>query len=391
MPKLPEPRDPTLDAVDAALVRNNPPESRDYAGISELGHPCQKRLWLKHRKVKMDHMDAQGLRNVGDGYGGEYIMADRLKAVPEITLHTADPKTDRQWAVSAFAGHVRGHLDGIIKGVFVAPKTWHVWEHKQVTEKKFRDLVRKKEKFGEKQALSEWNETYYCQAICYMGLLKPKATRHYLTVATAGGRDYTSVRTDFDQHAFDVFMDKAREIIESTSPPPPVSSKEDYYICRWCHFHEFCHEKTVTADVNCRTCAHATPRVDDTDRGTWWCELHDKRLTKKRQRDGCSKHLFIPELIPWAHVHTMDKINNSITYRTEAGTEFVNAETNAWDATPKQFTSKDLQHITPSNIDNNDLGLEAFAQFEGARIEKIERAKQQGNDDPLDDPLPSWL
>ena len=390
MPKLPEPRDPTLDAVDAALVRNNPPESRDYLGISELGPPCQRRLWLKHRKVKVDHIDAQGLRNIEDGNRGEPIMAERLKAVPDIRLHTEDPKTGKQFAVVNFSGHVRGHLDGVIKGIFEAPKTWHIWEHKQVSEKRYRDLLRKKEKFGEKNALAEWDETYFCQAICYMGLLKPKAKRHYMTVATAGGRNYTSVRTEFDPHAFKIFMDTAAEIIEAKTPPPPISSKADYYICNWCHFNEFCHEKTVTADVNCRTCAHATPMPGDTDRGTWWCELHDKRLTKKRQRDGCPKHLFIPELIPWAHVHQLDRINNRISYRTEAGNEFVNAEHNAWELPTKEFTSKDLQHIRASNIDNNDLMLEALAKFEGARIERIEREKK-GDADPLDDPLPKWL
>jgi len=55
-------------------------------------------------------------------------------------------------------------MDGVIKGVFIAPDTWHVWEHKSTAEKGYRALTRAIAKAGEKGALQAWNETYYAQA-----------------------------------------------------------------------------------------------------------------------------------------------------------------------------------------------------------------------------------
>ena len=219
-----------------------------------------------------------------------------------------------------------------------------------------------------------------------MGLMN-KCNRHYMTVATPGGRQITSVRTNFQKEAFNIFMDKARHIIEAPEPPARISSKADYYICRWCQFNKHCHS-TQTARVNCRTCAHSTPTVaKDDDKDTWICEFHDKKLSKTKQLKGCTKHLFIPDLVPWGHVHQMDKINNTITYRTNKGTEFVNAEENAWDKTPKQFASKDLQHIDDTNIDNDELFFEEVAKFK-ARIIENKKAKRPSDPEPFDDPIP---
>jgi hypothetical protein len=316
-------------------------------------------------------------------------MAGRLEGVPGIDLRTVDPGTEKPWAVSAHSGHMRGHLDGAIKGLLQAPVVWHVWEHKQVNEKRFRDLQRKKEKFGEKEALEQWDETYYAQAQCYMGLLKGKAgkrcNRHYMTVATPGGRQYTSVRTNFSQVAFDIYIEKAKEIIESPVPLPRISSKADYYICKWCHLNEHCHTEEKTAQVNCRTCAHSTVVTDKLGWSIWRCEFHDKKLSVKDQRKGCPKHLFIPELIPWARVHSMDKTNNTIEYATnDKGTRFVNSEHNSWDQPIKHFASKDLQHINATNIDNDDMYLEQMAKFKTASITSVTKFDPL----PFDDPIP---
>ena len=93
-------------------------------------------------------MPASSIRAIEDGYNGEAVMAARLRMVPGIQLQTVDPATGEQFAVEAVGGHVRGHLDGVISGVVEAPKTPHVWEHKQVNEKKFNDLRKLVDKVG---------------------------------------------------------------------------------------------------------------------------------------------------------------------------------------------------------------------------------------------------
>jgi len=128
MAKVPEDRDPTLDAVDQAIVRNTSFEPRSHLGCSEIGHECERRLWYKFHHVELEHIDAQGLRNIADGNNGEPIMAERLNAVPEIKLHVLDPKTGGQLGVSTHGGHFRGSMDGLIKGLLQAPSTWHIWD-----------------------------------------------------------------------------------------------------------------------------------------------------------------------------------------------------------------------------------------------------------------------
>jgi len=391
MTKIPEPTDPTLTSVGEAIVRaNNFDEPRDYAGGSTVGEPCARKYWGSWRWVLPNRIDAQGLRNIADGNAGETVMADRLKAVSDITLLTEGPD-EKQWEVVALVGHLKGHLDGVIKGVFAAPKAWHVWEHKQVNQTKFNKLAALK-KDGEKEALEKWDRVYFAQAQIYMGLVKKgPIERHYMTVATPGGRNYQSVRTNFQKDKFDAMMATAKERIESAEPPEKISHDPSFYLCSWCHLKENCHG-SETAAVNCRTCAHATPILSENagapgkllPPGAWRCEFHAKTLSKKAQREGCSKHLFIPNLIPWAHVHTFDKINNQITYRTEKGTEFVNAEHNAWEKKPKHFASKDLQHINDYNIDNDDVFFSQMAQFSPS-ITKVEKAS---DDEELNDDIP---
>ena len=383
MAKLPDAPDPTLVAVDQAIVKANTASNRTYLGASELGHACSRRLWMKWRWVSVEHFDAVTLRRFHDGFAGEDLMAERLKAVDGIRLVVEDPD-ERQWAVTAVGEHVQGHLDGAILGIHQAPKTWHVWEHKQVSEKNWRALKRKKDDFGEKSALEAWNETYFVQAQLYMGLTGMK--RHYMTITTPGGRDITSVRTDFQAKAFDRAIEKAEEIVAAQTAPPRISEDPEFFLCKWCHLNKNCHGDT-TAAVNCRTCAHSTP-VTGGDKGVWWCELHDKKLTLKEQRKGCTKHLFIPELIPWAHVHLKDQLNNQIHYRTDAGNEFVNAEHNAWEKTPKHFASKDLQHITAYNIDNDDVFFQHMAKFSPS-ITKVVKGKGKKEELPFNDPWPT--
>ncbi len=378
--------DKTLKAVDEAIVLGANFEPRFYLGASKIGHQCDRHLWYEFRHTAKNSIDAQGLRNIADGNLGEDVMADRLKAVEAIELRTIDKDTGHQYAVIALGGHFRGHLDGALRGLHAAPKATHIWEHKQVNEKKYRDLDRKKEKLGEKNALEAWDETYFAQAQVYMGLMKG-CNRHYMTVASPGGRQITSVRTNLQKDAFNIYMDKARHIVEAAEPPGRISSKGDFYICRWCQFNKHCHS-TQTAEVNCRTCAHSTPTIEKGDvQGTWVCEFHNKKLSKTTQRKGCKKHLYIPDLIPWGQVKEMDQANNTITYRTNKGTEFVNAEENAWDQKPKHFASKDLQHIDDTNIDNDELFFEEVAKFK-ARIVENKKAKRPTDPEPFDDSIP---
>ena len=368
MPDLSEiERDPTLDALKQQLVRDNPPQQRVYLGGSVVGRECERQLWFDFRWVLQNHFDADTLARFADGHASEKTISDRLKAIQGVTLWAENEKGE-QYGFEELGGHLRGHLDGVIKGLLQAPKTTHVWVHKAVNERKWRSLQAKKEKWGEKQTLEQWDPVYYAQAQIYMGQSKLK--RHYLTVATPGSRDITSCHTDFHPAAYKRLMEKAKRIVFSPIPLEPISKKPDYYICRWCSYKDMCFGEQV-AQVNCRTWAHITPKTN----GTWFCEFHKKTLTNKEQRSGCNKHVFIPALIPFGTVTDMDQEANTITYKTEGGTQFINANENDW--SQYQFTSRDLKHLTGDLLDRETDFFSLMARFDGGHTESVIKEKKK--------------
>lgn len=232
--------DPTLDAVDAALERRGASQSpRTYLGMSSIGHPCGRKLWYDYHQPKQPSFDAATLRRFEDGHRGEDLMAERLRMVDGVTLMTVDPETGRQWAYSDHGDRFGGHADGKIVGLLQAPKTWHIWEHKCVNDKKWAELNDLKRDQGEKHALRAWDAVYYAQAVLYMhysGL-----SRHYLTCSTPGERDTTSVRTDADPvHAAEL-INKAERILNARAPLARLSNDPAWWQCRFCDRNEECH------------------------------------------------------------------------------------------------------------------------------------------------------
>lgn len=333
MAALPQPHEcPTLAAMAAAMEGAQDMAPRPYLGVSQIGHPCARHLWLSFHFAEERRMPAPALRAIEDGHLGEDVMAERLRLVPGVKLQTVDSATGKQWAVEACGGHVRGHLDGIIVGLLEAPKTPHVWEHKQVNEKKFAMLKKLVDTHGEKRALAHWDVVYHGQALVYMELRK--LTRHYLTVGTPGGRDYVSVRTEADPGRAQALLTRAEQVIRADEPPLRLSEDPAWFECKWCPYHAQCHGDTAPR-VNCRTCAHSTPEAD----GTWSCRHHEAQdIPQDWQRQGCDAHRFIPILLERIGKPVdADPEANTVTYQCADGGTFTNG------APPEGFTSAEIR------------------------------------------------
>jgi hypothetical protein len=316
LPPLPI-ADPTLEAADRALEAKNPPSAgRPYLGMSELGAECERQLWLGFRWCSLIKHDAETLKRFADGHYGEALQAERLQAIEGVTLLTFDPDTGSQFGFSGIREHLKGHMDGAIVGLIQAPKTWHVWEHKQVGEKKFAELTRTKEKFGEKNALAKWNSVYYAQAVLYMSF--SGMDRHYLTCSTPGGRATQSIRTNADEAEAIRLLAKADRVINAAEPPPGISADPSFYLCRWCDHAAICHRETW-APRNCRTCLHSTP----VDQGQWTCDRWGRVLTMEEQREGCGAHKYVPALVAGEVTGATDE---AVMYKMWSGVEWTDSE-----------------------------------------------------------------
>lgn len=336
MTALPPPPDPTLAAINAAIEgRENTNAPRGYLGMSAIGDDCARKLWYGFRWAHGSDWSADALRRFEDGHRGEALMADRLRMLGKLELHTETPDGS-QFGFIAHGGHYRGHMDGAIRGLLQAPVTWHVWEHKvSETAPKLEAL---KASHGEKGALKEWSPRYYAQAQTYMH--HSGMTRHYLTADTPGGRQSFAVRTDYDKGEAERLDARALKIIQAPEPPAGVSESPSWWQCKSCAARHVCH-RGEGFRVNCRTCIHATPELDGDAR--WSCALHGRDLSVNDQARGCEGHRLIPGLIAsWAKPVDADEDRNEVVYESVEGVRFVNGEMTSKDiAQGRECVSKD--------------------------------------------------
>ncbi len=348
--------DPTLDAVDAALEAAQDRTARPYLGMSAVGGECARALYYTLRFCTPSDFKAKTIKLFEDGHRGEDIQAARLRMVPGIELYTADPATGKQFGQKDLGGHFRGHLDGAIHGLVQAPKTWHVWEHKQVSEDGYAKLTKLKEKHDEKDCFALWNPTYYAQATLYMHYTGMK--RHYLTVSSPGGRKTQSLRTEYDPVHAAKLIAKADKIIFGAEPPPKLSEDPTWFGCKpygeLCRHHAVCHQSKVPP-ISCRTCCYATPEREGD--GVWSCNnkmVGTPNLSIETQRKGCGEHLPLPFLVTFAE--TVDAGADWILFRRkDNGKHFVVCGATAMPpcGLVEKYDHPSLYHSTELSAGNN--------------------------------------
>lgn len=313
MAAIPAIGDASLALADRALVEAQEKRFRSYLGMSQIGAECSRQLFYSFRQVQRPAFDAQTLKRFADGHASELVAVARLKAVGELEVHDLD-ENGEQFGFKDLGGHFSGHMDGVILGLLQAPKTWHVLEIKASA--KWQDLDKAKKKVGDKNALREWNPTYYAQAVLYMDYAG--LDRHYTVVVSPGARDWTSVRTDADPAWAAVLKAKAEKIIFTDTAPDRIGGPTDFR-CKWCDFSNICHDGDM-AERNCRTCLNSSPRPE----GGWECwedPENPRQLSKAAQELGCEHHRFLPSLVPGEQI---DAGTWGVKYRV-AGGEWIDA------------------------------------------------------------------
>ena len=300
--------DPTLDRADRELEKREAKRKpRGYLGMSAIGD-CPRKSAYRHAMVGGKPFTATTLKNFADGHRTEDLVIDRLR-LAGVTVMDVDPETGKQIEVMDHDGHFVGHLDGEIFNLVQAPKTPHVLEVKCVSDKRFADFVKLKEKQGEKATLKAWSETYYAQHQVYM--LYRGRKRGYMVVASAGGRQWDSCRTEFDKEAALFYVERARNIIYGCDDrlPDRIAETPSYYMCRWCEFSSICHEGKAPLR-NCRSCVWVEPIAS----GAWHCRRHKQDLDFEKQIKGCADQRYRPAFVG-GEVLDVDDVGNRVTYR----------------------------------------------------------------------------
>ena len=285
MAELPDISSPTREAIFAGYEADANEGFRTHLGASLIGKECERALWYDFRWTTKAKFPGRVLRLFETGNREEERLVRNLRRTGA-TVVEVDPQSGRQFRVAAHGGHFGGSLDAVALDLIEAPKTWHVVEFKTHAQKSFTDLTAKKVRASKPQ--------HYAQMQVYM-LLTEISRAMYLAV-NKNTDDLYVERIELDKAFASQLLEKAGRIIFAPNPPARINEDPAWYQCRLCDHADVCHGREA-AEINCRTCLHATP-VE----GGWHCVRHDKALSEADQRTGCVRHLYLPSLIPGQQV-----------------------------------------------------------------------------------------
>lgn len=279
--KIPERANSIAALIDKYHEEASEPP-RSHMGCSTLGHHCDRWLWLSFRWAVVPVFPGRILRLFRRGHREEKTVVSDLRAIGMDVQNTGESQSR-----VSFGCHVSGSVDGIIRsGVPEAPKKPHVLEIKTHSKKSFDAL--------EKEGVENAKPEHFVQMQVYMkGTETDRAL--YVAVCKDDDRLYTE-RVRYDAAVADRAVARGQRIAITERMPEPASADPSWYKCKFCDAHDFCFSSKTTRHVNCRTCAHVTPKDD----GTWRCERHQADgIPLGFQRSGCDSHVLHPDLVPW--------------------------------------------------------------------------------------------
>lgn len=264
-----------IDAAHEARVE----KPRPHMGASILGHKCDRWIWLSFRWAAREKFSGRMLRLFRRGHAEEATI---LKDLDMIGIEFSK----RQAHVN-FGCHVSGSADAIIEsGVPEAPTARHIAEFKTSNKKSFDDL--------EKNGVQKAKPQHWAQMQVYMhGTFIDRAL--YVAVCKDDDRLYTE-RVKYNKDVAEKLVARGKRLALEERMPPPISTDASWYECKFCPAHDLCHGSKMTKEVNCRTCAHSTPKEDS----TWRCERHGADgIPYEYQLTGCESHTLHPDMVPW--------------------------------------------------------------------------------------------
>lgn len=262
---------------------------RPHMGVSEIGHPCRRKLWLSFRWAIIEIFPGRILSLFRRGQMEEIVIVGTLrKAGYKVTEALEDQ------AFMDLGCHVGGSPDGIILGVPESPKKEHILETKTHSKKSFDDYMKK--------GVKESKPLHYTQMQVYM-LGRGLERALYFPVCKDDDR-VEPERVRLDKEYAESMLKRGQEIALSDRMPEPLGTDADFYQCKFCPAHDFCFGEKLPL-INCRTCAHSTAR----ECGDWFCERWGAVIPTDAQREGCRSHVIHPDLVPDAKIEEVDEWN----------------------------------------------------------------------------------
>jgi len=277
--KIPEQTNTIESLIYAAYEADQEPP-RPHMGASQLGHPCDRWLWLQFRHAVIERHNGRMLLLFKRGHEEEAKVVQHLR---KIGAHVQNVGSNQ--IGFDFGSHVKGSADGVVSGLPQAPKTKAILECKTHSDKSFKELKTK----GVKEA----KPMHWIQC-CVYGYGAKIDRALYFAINKNTDEIYTEW-LHLDKEVAIKAIERGQRIALTDRMPEPLSADPSWYQCKFCDAQEFCHQSKTTKQVNCRTCALATAMPDS----TWHCAKWDAVIPVDAQHQGCESHVLHPDLVPW--------------------------------------------------------------------------------------------
>lgn len=248
---------PTRPEDEITRLVNETPvqqEKRHYNGLSGIGEKCLRRLQYGHYDCLNISHSCRMIRLFGVGHRMEDVLIEELRKFLKISV------TDAQKECVGFAGHWKGHIDGI--GRFFGDNNFGV-EDCFLTEFK----THKASSFTalKKDGVKKSKPMHYAQCTSYMGYHKLN-----LTLYIGYNKDTSEIYLEwipFDDADFRDNKRKESEVVLADSLLPRIGNDSPmWHECKLCDAHSVCFGKEPI-NKSCKNCQH----VDIKDGGVWEC------------------------------------------------------------------------------------------------------------------------
>lgn len=231
-----------------AAIEKNERDSRGYLGMSIIGKPCMREVWMNWRQFTGAAFDGRVLMIFEFGRKIEEQIIKGLRLAGYRLSH-AHP--DAQLSFRDHGGFFAGHSDGEI---FLHGKGDAVLECKSANKDRFKEF--------QKNGVKETSPEYYAQVQCYMKysgrswclfviMCKDNCDLHF--------EEIPFIEADAKEQ-----IGKASRIIQTHNDdgnvfiPDGISQDKDHVDCKWCRYKTPCHEpkEAIQTTKSCRSCSY---------------------------------------------------------------------------------------------------------------------------------------
>ena len=238
------------EAIEAAFAAETDEPPRAYIGASGIGHSCDAYLAFSLRGFPDTPVKPQLKRIFRDGHRIEDVVIEDLRKAG-FRVEAVDPATGKQWAFSAYGGHVRAHADGVIwidgKRCLLEIKSMNDARHHEAS------------RLGIKAS----HPLYFKQMQLMMGY--GRFDMGFLVAYNKNNSRYYAEKVLADPFEFSALKARAERVMAGDARK--LSKDETHYVCRGCFKADTCWHGQRPPELK-RTCDNARP---DTDNGGWIC------------------------------------------------------------------------------------------------------------------------